>query len=58
MGSFEIFKKHEMLPLCIYALVNEEFIWICTGPKIAKTVFKKNKVGVLTPFDFKTIQIQ
>lgn len=58
MGSFEIFKKLEMLSSCTYTVVNEEFMWMCKVARIAKTVLKKNKVVGLTLSDFKTIILQ
>lgn len=39
-------------------LVNEEFIWICEGPILAKTILKNNKVGGFTSSDFKTMKLQ
>ena len=33
-----------------------KFIWKLNGPKIAEIILKKNKVGKLTIFNFKTYQ--
>lgn len=35
-----------------------KFIWVCKGPRVTKTVLKKNKIRGLRSSDFEAVKLQ